>query len=273
MTLSAVDEASARAIRLWTDGEPLRSLMPVIRGADRLRTSLVPSLLGVRKTNEALSNPEIELFESAKIYLPGEKLPRELWMLGVTSGRDYAAVRGVVEAIAARLNPSIRLEAAEANVSLLDPSASCRFLLGGQVVGYVGRLTHEGLKQFDLRGQTTVAELQLGPLFEAAELVPHYVPLPPYPAVDRDLNLVVDESVRWSEIAETVRHHAGPALESVEYRDTYRDPQRLGKGKKSLLLTIALRSKDGTLTNQQADEVRDRVVAACRKEHLAELRA
>ena len=101
MTLSAVDEASARAVQAWTQGEPLRSQTPVIRGADHLRTSLVPSLLGVRQTNESLSNPVIELFEIAKIYLPSQGLPEEWWMLGITSGRPYAEVKGVVEAIVA----------------------------------------------------------------------------------------------------------------------------------------------------------------------------
>ncbi len=58
---------------------------------------------------------------------------------------------------------------------------------------------------------------------------------------------------------------AGRCFESLEYRDTYRDAQRLGD-KKSLLFSIALRSPDGTLTSQQADEVRDRIVAACQGE-------
>ena len=105
MTLSAVDEASARAVQAWTQGDPLRSRTPVIRGADHLRTSLVPSLLGVRRTNESLSNPVIELFEIAKIYLPGPGLPEEWWMLGITSGRPYAEVKGVVEAIVAADRP------------------------------------------------------------------------------------------------------------------------------------------------------------------------
>ena len=65
---------------------------------------------------------------------------------------------------------------------------------------------------------------------------------------------------------------AGADLEGLEYRDTYRDAERLGPGKKSLLLTIALRSKEGTLTSPQADAVRDRIVAACKREHGAELR-
>jgi phenylalanyl-tRNA synthetase beta chain len=82
---------------------------------------------------------------------------------------------------------------------------------------------------------------------------------------------VVAESVRWADVAATVREHGGPSFESLEYRDTYRDAQRLGE-KKSLLFSIALRSPDGTLTSQQADEVRDRIVAACKARHGAELR-
>ncbi len=146
-------------------------------------------------------------------------------------------------------------------------------MLDGQLLGYVGQLSAAGQKQSDLRGPAVVAELKLAPLVERADLVPQYVPLPAFPAVSRDLNLVVDEAVRWAQIAATVRRNGGPDLESLDYRDTYRDAQRLGAGKKSLLFSIGLRGQEGTLTSQQADSVRDRIVAACRQEHGAELRA
>ena len=94
MTPSVVDERASAAISPWTDAEPLRSQMPVIRGADCLRRSLVPSLLAVRRTNESLANAEIELFEIARVYLPrGDGLPQEETMLAVTSGREYSVVR------------------------------------------------------------------------------------------------------------------------------------------------------------------------------------
>ncbi len=274
MTLSAVDETSARAVQAWTKSDPLRSQTPVIRGADHLRTSLVPSLLSVRRTNESLSNPLIELFEIAKIYLPNRGLPEEWWMLGVTSGRPYAEVKGVVEAIMVALNPKLdrQVENLPCDMPLLDPNASCRLMLDGQLLGYVGQLSAAGHKQSDLRGPAAVAELRLGALFERADLVPQYVPLPAFPGVSRDLNLVVDEAVRWAQIAATVRHNGGPDLESLEYRDTWRDADRLGAGKKSFLFSIGLRGQEGTLTSQQADSVRDRIVAACRREHGAELR-
>jgi len=273
MTTSVVPEEAVGGFTPWGDGEPLRSLTPVLRGADRLRTSLVPSLLMARRTNEALANPEIELFEIAKIYLPrGKKLPDEQPMLGLTSGREYLSVKGVIEAMVASLDPAVELEATDAGIELLDPAESCRLLIGGEVLGYVGRLSEEGLKRFELRSPATVAEVKLSLLVKTASLIPRHVPQPPYPALSRDLNLVVDEQIRWADVAATVKAHCGAFFEQLDYVDTYRDEERLGRDKKSLLLTIALRSKEGTMTNQQADELRDQIVAACGKEHGAVLR-
>ncbi len=274
VTLSVVDENASTAMSPWTEVEPLRTQVPVIRGASCLRRSLVPSLLEVRRTNEALANVEIELFEIARIYLQRENdLPQEELMLAITSGREYSIVKGALEAVVVELKMAAALQADDANLAMLDRADSCRLSLGGEVLGYVGRLRPEAAKPFDLREPTTVAEVKLSRLIDAANLVPQCVPQSPYPAVARDVNLVVDEAVRWAEVAGTVRENAKPFFEGLEYRDTYRDPQRLGGGKKSLLFTISLRSAEGTLTGQQADQVRDRIVAACREAHGAELRA
>ena len=193
-------------------------------------------------------------------------------MLGITSGRDLPFVKGVIESIVAVLRCKSTLEWTNAEIPLLDPAQSCQFNLDGKMLGYLGKMSPEGQKQFDLRGPTTVAEIKISPLVEAADLMPSYVPLPAYPAVTRDINLVVDESVRWADVAATVNANGGQCLERLDYCDTYRDPKRLGEGKKSLLMTMTLRWKDGTLTSQQADEIRDQVVTACRAKHAAELR-
>ena len=108
LTLSVVDAQASASMSPWTDAEPLRSLLPVIRGADHLRRSLVPSLLAARRTNESLANAEIELFEIAKVYLPqGDDLPHEDVMLAISSGRDYLAVKGVIETILAELKITV----------------------------------------------------------------------------------------------------------------------------------------------------------------------
>lgn len=273
LTLSAVEESAAAAFSPWTGATPLVSQMPVIRGADRLRRSLVPSLLAARRTNESVSNPEIELFEIAKVYLPrGEKLPSEDRMIALTSGRDLPQVKGVIESLAAALNPALRLDFASYRGDLLDPSESCELRLDGELLGVLGAVSAAGLKQFELRGPTVVAELKAAPLIERTDLTPRYQPLPAFPAVTRDLNFVVDESLRWAELAETVQTAAGEPFESLAYCGIYRDAQRLGKGKKSLLMTLTLRLPTGTLTNQQADGIRDAIVAAAATKHGAELR-
>ena len=137
----------------------------------------------------------------------------------------------------------------------------------------MGELSVAGLKRFDLRGGTTVAEINLSALLEIADLIPQYKKLPLFPAVSRDLNLVVDEQVRWSDVALTVDRAATTFLEALRFKDVYRDSERLGQGKKSFLFTLVLRSHEGTLTNDEADRIRARVVDACQAAHAAQLRA
>ena len=180
-------------------------------------------------------------------------------MLAITSGRDYAAVQGRDRGDRRRAESGRCVGGRRRRPRRCwIPTPSCRLRLGGQVLGYVGQLRPEGARGSSISAaRPRWPKCRLARLVEAANLVPRYVPQSPYPAVTRDLNLVVDEAVRWADVAATVRRAAGRPVESLEYRDTYRDPQRLGPGKKSLLFTIALRSKEGTLTSQQADEVRD----------------
>jgi phenylalanyl-tRNA synthetase beta chain len=280
MTLSAVEETWSAAFSPWTTAAPMRAVLPILRRADRLRRSLVPSLLGARQTNEAVGNATVELFEIAHVYLPrGQgQLPLEELMLALTSGQDYSAMMGVLEMLIAALNPAAALEARQTRQPLLDGQRSAELWVktdgaGERLLGYLGQVNDQGLATFDLRLPATVAELRLATLDAIAELIPKFEPLPIYPAVSRDLNLVVDEAVLWADLARTVRAAASPHVESVTYQDTYRDPERLGPGKKSILLTLTLRSSDGTLTNEQADGIRARVVEACQRAHGAQLRA
>ncbi len=274
MTLSVVEPPVSAAFSPWTDAEPLRLSTPILRRADLLRRSLIPSLLVARRTNETLANPPVELFETARVYLPrGAELPNEELMLGITSGRDFLAVKGMIEGILELLKPAAQVEVVDYQHELLAAGRACELRLDGERFGYLGELSTEGLKQFELRGPSTVAEVRVAVLDRVAELVPQAVELSSLPAVERDINLVVAESVRWSEIARTIQFAAGGDMERLIYRDTYRDPERLGAGKKSFLFTLILRRRETTLTNAEADAIRDSVVSACASAHGAQLRA
>ncbi len=272
MTASVVSEESAAALSPWTAAAALQTSTPMLKGADRLRRSLIPSLLEARRVNESLGNPVIELFETARVYLPAAGgLPSEPWTLGVVSGGDYYRLKGVVEAVLAALRPGTRLEAVDTRQPLLDSVKSSEFRVQGQCLGYIGELSADGLQQAGLRSPATVAEIRMPVLVELADLIPRYAEQSPYPAIERDLNLIVDESVRWASLAETVQRAVGECLESVRYQEIYRDPKKDGAGKKRLLFSITLRSRQRTLTNEQADQIRQQVVDACHQSHGAVL--
>lgn len=275
LTISVVDEQLSAAFSPWTDAAPLMTQMPILERADRLRRSLVPSLLKARRDNEAVGNRTIELFETAKVYLPrAGQLPQEDLMLGLTSGRDFFEVKGTLEAIVGALSPAATIEMKSKAFDLFAPGRGCEVLLNGEVIGVLGEVSGPSRRKFDLRGPAVVAELKLAPLVKAAVLVPRYVPLNAYPAIDRDLNLVVDEAVRWSDVAATVGGAGGELLASFNLNgEPFRDEKKIGAGKKSFVVALMLQSRDRTLTGNEADDVCKRVIDACTKNHGATLRA
>src|SRR5205814_2077237 len=121
--------------------------------------------------------------------------------------------------------------------------------LGGERLGFLGEASPGGIKAFSLRGPASVLELDLSILSARAKLATSYAPQSPYPTITRDLNLIVEEGVRWSDLAATARAAAGPDLDRLEYLDdTYRDSQKDGPNTKRLLFSLTLRAKDRTLT-------------------------
>jgi phenylalanyl-tRNA synthetase beta chain len=274
MTASVVPEKWSDAFSPWTAAPPLVTNSPMLEGADRLRRSLVPSLLESRRINESLSNPTIELFETARVYFPtGGDLPREQLNLAAVSGRGFLHVKGVVESLLEALHIEEPIELTDYNDELLKRGRASELKLGGQRLGFVGEVSADGLKTFSLRSPATVLEIDLSRVSSAARLVTKYAVQSPYPTIARDLNLIVAESVRWADLAATVRKSAGNVLERLEYLDIYRDLQKDGPGTKRLHFSFTLRAADRTLTGPEADAIRDAIVAACRQQHAAKLLA
>ncbi len=279
-TLSAVEPELVEVFRPWSseatvDMGALSTSTAVLRGANCLRQSVVPSLLRCRRTNETLSNPVVELFEVAKVYLPLDgQLPEERRVLALSTGGGYLEIKGVVEAIVAAVAPSAEITIAPTAGGILDDARSAGLLLGGVPFCLLGELSSEGRDKFDLRGDSSVAEIDLRVLVEAAELVATTKPLSNYPPVTRDLNLVFDESVRWADVEAIAWSAGGDLIERVEFQDdSYRDAKQLGEGKKSIVFRVELRSMEGTLTSEQADAVAKAIINGAEKQLGGKLRA
>ncbi len=271
LTLSAEPESWSAAFSPWTDQPALQTPTPIIKGADRLRRSLVPSLLDVRRINQGMGNSQVELFEIANVYLPRPgDLPEEVRMIGLTSGGDYYGVQGAILGLLEDLHCETPLEYRTLESNLFTERAA-ELWLGSERLGYVGEVSPQGLDTFGLRAPTTCAELQFSVLEAVAQLVPQYAKTSDYPGIVQDINLVLNESVRWDDVRNVVVRHGGPLLEQVSYQETYRTPKLAEAGKKKVLFQVAFRSSTETLTQDQAREAHSAIFAACQQAFAAEL--
>ncbi|MEX0824764.1 MAG: phenylalanine--tRNA ligase subunit beta, partial [Pirellulaceae bacterium] len=266
MTPSVVTETLDEMLSPWTDRDALSTDASMLEGAKRLRRSLLPSLLQCRAGNWAASGLHAELFEIAHTYLPGRSkadLPEEQYSIAWVSGHDFFRTKGIVETLLQRLGVGVACEVHVEPIKGFDSQLSIRLALGDQLLGFVGQLNEEIRASLKLPTTVTMAELSVPVLLEQSELVPQFSPISPFPSIDRDLNFVVDESIRWTVMEEVVRSAVGEELTEVRYRETYRDPAKDGEDRKRILLNVELQKADATLTGGEADRLVAKIIRDC----------
>lgn len=245
------------------------------RESSQLRQSLVPSLLASRRANERRGTFGAQLFEICSVHLSADKsLPieqTEPTMVSLVSGRSFNEIKGVIEQLAARVNPSAVVEARPSTVSQFAPGRGAELTLNGKFWGWLGELDRATTDPLDLRDPVTAAELDLSVLESSADLVPRFKPLPAYQGAARDLNFVLDDHVAWKDLDQVVRAAAGPLLEAVGFGGQYRGKQ-IPEGKKSYLVTLNYRSSSRTLTSEEVEAAQQAVIAACGSQLGATLR-
>ncbi|MBI1248893.1 phenylalanine--tRNA ligase subunit beta [bacterium] len=274
LTRSMVNDVWAKTFQGWSLGEPLTSSMPMVKGEDRLRISLIPSLLGARRNNEKFSYSEIDLYEIAKVYLPKAKaLPDERYMVGISSGRSFYDMKGVVETLIAMLNPNIQVKSIPFTDPMFEEGQGAHLTVDHTTLGYLGVVSSATRKAFRLQQAATVAELDLGALMKIAVLIPQHQDFSTHPAMNRDLNLIVDEHVSWAALEEVGLEAGGELIEEINFQEIFRDPKADGPGKKRVLFTVTLRAYDRTLTGEEADATIARILDACGKKTGAKLLA
>jgi phenylalanyl-tRNA synthetase beta chain len=231
-------------------------------------------LLAARHHNETHGNAHAELFEIANVYLPREgcELPDEPTHLGLVTGRDFLGLKGIVEALLARLNLDGRLEARPLSAPGYAAGRAAVLLLDDNPLGEMGELSRERLRAQELDRECSAAELDFGRLVESARLVARHAALPPFPAVARDLSLVVDRALPWGELSRTVARAGGSLLESVEFLDTFAGGS-VPSGMHSVHFGLRFRHPERTLTGDEVERAVRAVVDACSRRFQAPLRS
>jgi len=239
-----------------------------------LRQAVVSGVVESLLVNQNAGERDVRLFEVAKRFVPvdGQELPHEEKRLALAGPDDFHAVRGVLESLAARLGLARRLTFRPTDrYPDLEAGAAAEIALDGEAVGMIGRASGPAAEAFGLDEPPTVAELSYDRLVEAARLEPTVEPLPHFPAVTRDLAVVVDETVAWADLLAAIEGAGAADLESAEPVDVYRGKQ-VPAGKKSVALRLRLRSPRGTLTSEQADAAQGQILSALERDFGAVLR-
>ncbi|HXG77107.1 MAG TPA: phenylalanine--tRNA ligase subunit beta [Gaiellaceae bacterium] len=241
--------------------DALRLPDPMIAEQAVLRTTLLTGLVEAARTGMSVGEGDVRLFEIARVYLPsGEPLPDERWRVaGIVQG-GYAVAKGVLETLYGALHLELRVR--RGAHPLLHPGVTAE-----SEAGFLGEL-HPAL----LEGRWGAFELDLATLFAPVPERIVYEDVITYPAVRQDLAVAVEEEVEVGALVDAAREAAGPLLREARVFDVYRGEQ-VGPGRKSVALHLAFQSPERTLTDDEAAELRERIVAALAERFGAELRA
>ncbi len=256
-----------------------RILNPLGEDTSVMRTSALPSMLDILSRNRANRNDVVRLYEIAKIYLKPvddsngryAREPKILSLGAYGGGMDFYKLKGAVESIL----EAMRIEGAEYAAVRDNPSyhpGRCASVsVSGKTLGVFGQVHPTVQKNYGSDLELYAAELSLDALIENQGAEPTYKALPRFPAVTRDIAVVADRDITVGEIEKTIRVSGGELLRDVRLFDVYEGPGIL-PGKRSTAYSMTLRSDEGTLTDDHADEVMTNVLTALREKLGAERR-
>lgn len=273
VTVAFVDEAFAR---LFAPTGATRQLG--VRDVSRkttnlLRQTLLGSLLGVLKTNVNAKNLPCRIYEIANTFIAGDEgdtLPEEGTKLALVVDGELRQLRGAVEGLVQRLDRQAEVEFVAADLRWARVGA--QVTANGQIIGQAGMFSEEVCDKLDLKDlEPCGAELDFDRLMELKGGPVRVRPIPRFPAVARDLSIVVSEDTPWSDIARAVQRGAPAELEDVQFVDIYRG-KGIAAGKKSVTLSLRFRDEDGTLTHEAVDGYQGTLVQRLSQAVGAELR-
>jgi len=243
------------------------------KSANLLRQMLIGSLLGVLKTNVNAKNLPCRIFEIADTFVPTQGqggLPIQKTKLALVSDGDFRDLRGVVEGLIESIGRDAQIDFVPAE--LLWAQTGAEILLDSQPIGTAGIISQAVRQKLDFKSLTPcAAELEFEALMTLAGTAVKIKPIPRFPAIQRDLSIIVNEEVRWTDIIKAVKRKASSELEEVQFVGIYRG-EGIPSGSKSVTLSLRFRDEDGTLTHETVDGLEAEIVRSLAESIGAELR-
>jgi phenylalanyl-tRNA synthetase beta chain len=253
-----------------------------------MRTSLVPGVLSTLQRNLAQQEKTVKVFEIGKVYYAteNEQLPQEVEILaglwsglrtpatwhGKAVGCDFYDLKGAVEGLLAALEVTeVRFAALpQDRCHYFYPGRAAQILAGGSRIGEIGEIHPQVRSAFEIRQAAYVFELDVDRLMPLIPETKSYRPLPKYPAVSRDLTLIVAARIEAGEILHRLETRDESLFESVSLFDVF-EGGPIETGKKSVSFRIVYRAPDRTLEDEEINQLHQSLTSGLIQEFNASL--
>jgi phenylalanyl-tRNA synthetase beta chain len=249
---------------------------------DTLRTSLLPSLIDATALNRDRGQLDARIYEIASAYLarvgekntqPDEPLRLAAMTTAGTSADDgreaFYQMKSVLDGCIAALSaPACTYQ--RGGAQLFHPGRCAAVVMDGRQLGYIGELHPSVTAGAKIEGRIVAFEIDVEPVLEASR-IPHAKSLPRFPGVERDLAVVVEDTVAAGAILATINESAGDLLEQASAFDEYHGAQ-VPEGHKSIAFTLTFRSPERTLTDAEVDKVMSEIRLGLEKRQRARFR-
>ena len=279
ITYSFVDPKLQSAVD--PDIEALRLANPISAEMAVMRTNLWPGLLQTVAYNQNRQQTRLRLFEIGRRFRPAaQEVAQEPMLAGAVTGAvwpeqwgaatrdaDFYDVKADIEALFSIGSRDVRF--VQGRHAALHPGQTAAIHCGEECVGYVGMLHPTVASALGLNPPVALFELRLAALTK--RLLPRYREISRFPAIRRDIAVVVDVDVEAQKVLDRVSAIAGGLLAKLELFDDYRG-EGIDSGRKSLAMGLTLQDSSRTLKEAEVDEVVGRIIAALRDDLGAQLR-
>ena len=255
---------------------PLKVRNPLGEDTSVMRSTLVPSMLNTIALNQSRNNETAMLYEISPVFCAAERkegeLPHEQPMLCIGAYGpevDFYRVRDIVLDTLAQFGVSC--EIVPGAQPYQHPGRAAKLLVGERCLASVAEVHPTVMAAFEVTRRTVIAEVDLELLGELRCKMGHVRSLPKFPAVTRDIALVMDEATTVGSVLSCIRKAGGSLLESAQMFDIYRGAQ-LSAGKKSVAFSLAFRNAERTLTDDDVNPLMQKILDTCERSCGAVLR-
>ncbi|MBR1669101.1 MAG: phenylalanine--tRNA ligase subunit beta [Butyrivibrio sp.] len=231
-----------------------------------MRTISLNGMLQSLATNFNRRNKDVALYELGNIYIPKELPLKELpdermqFTLGFYGDGDFFTMKGVVEEFLDSVNMLAGVSYdPKAEKSFLHPGRQANIMYDGNVIGYLGEVHPAVADNYDIGTRVYVAVIDMPFVVESASFDTIYTGIAKFPAVTRDISMVVPKDVLAGDIEKMIRQRAGKKLESLELFDIYEGAQ-IQAGFKSMAYSLSFRDKEKTMEDEEVNDAMKKIL-------------